>query len=372
MEVNEDNKQDDFFSLLEDDQKIEDPFAADEILFRDKQGNLKVLKKGEVLDYDQKKATKSVVGTPTPSIIEKQAVEPKVAVKVKPPSSPPIGKPLKLDQEIQNIVNKSGITFSDQATEKRFSNIITLRLKEVRDQIQTRETLSSSPLVGGMGYDSETVDRILALISQEMEELDGKLREETSNDSPFYDLKAEAREILKEPIEKPPTLVFKPKVSSQKPVTQKLEPEISQKEQELQDQPAPVISIPRPVVSTDTTKPKIEDVKFQPRLTGPIEEIRSMTLNDFRRLGSTPKQSIEKILEKISLLEEESFTKKTDAIKAWKENDVHRLYLKLGDQSMEERKPISEIIKERQQANQPTLTDEELEIIIELNQKLRF
>jgi len=39
---------------------------------------------------------------------------------------------------------------------------------------------------------------------------------------------------------------------------------------------------------------------------------------------------------------------------------------------MEERKPISEVIAGRVRANQPTLTEKELEAIIELNQKLRY
>jgi len=132
------------------------------------------------------------------------------------------------------------------------------------------------------------------------------------------------------------------------------------------------LSVSRPIIRPVSGKPKIEDVKFRPRLTGPIEEIRSMNLTDFRRLAPTPKEAIEKILAKIDILEEESFTRKIQAVQAWKESDVCRLYLELGDQSMEQKKPLAEVIAERQKNSQPTLTEEEFGAVMELNRRLRY
>jgi hypothetical protein len=119
-------------------------------------------------------------------------------------------------------------------------------------------------------------------------------------------------------------------------------------------------------------KPKIEDVRYQAKLTGPVEEIYTMTLTDFRRLAPTPALATEKILEKIELLEDESFTRRVEGIRAWKENEISRMYVALGHQSMEERKSIADIIAERQRGNQPTLTEAEVEAVIELNRKLRY
>ncbi len=374
------NKTDDFFSLLEKDQKIENPFTTDEILFRDEGGNLKVLKGGEVLDFDQKASghnTGFKKGNSQQPVLDKPAVAKAPVVTVKEEAKEkvtlPSGKRLNVDQEVEDIISKSGVNLTDEELKRRFKNTITLRLREVRDQIQTREMLLSSPLIGGMGFDSQTADRILAIINKEFERLDGRLREEVSSE-PFSDLRAEAKKLLEQPLTEAKAVRFE---SRQAPVEniseikiESAKPRIAPKPQAVS--PVQSVSFNRPVVSPPSAKPKIEDVKFRPRLTGPIEEIRSMTLVDFRRLAQTPEKIIEKILEKIELLEEESFTKKTEAIKAWKESEVYRLYLELGDQSMAERKPISEIIAQRQRLNQPTLTEEELEAIFELNQRLRY
>jgi len=396
MVAQDKSQTDDFFSLLEKDDKIENPFASDEILFRDEKGNIKVLKGGEVLDYEKKDESR-------PEIQVKD--EPKKEEKPKPglpeenkdvsltsslPSEEPVkkslqfqavsepqGKPLDVEKEVNSIIKESKLELLDEDQLRRFKNIIRSRLKGARDQVQTKQILISPSSVGGLGLTSETADRILAIIIKEAEGLDGRLRDEVSNKQ-FSDLQTEVESILKKPeefkdkeISQPPKLVFKAedqKISETQKPEKKIEP-VSKAPIEKPNEKPP---IDRPIINTDSSKPKIEDVKFQPKLTGPIEEIRTMSLVDFRRLGSTPEQITDKIMEKIDLLEEESFTKRLEAIKAWKESEVNNIYLELGEESMEEKKPIAEVIKDRQQLNKPTLSTEEVEAIMELNKKLRY
>ncbi|MFA6255473.1 MAG: hypothetical protein WC675_05650 [Patescibacteria group bacterium] len=374
------NQTDDFFNLIKEEQKVENPFANDEILFRDKSGQLKVLKGGVVLDFDKQK----VPQPPSSAQVSPQVAIPVKPVQVKtiePVEEELISKPLKLDEEVKRIIDKSGIQLETAEADQRFKNIITARLKDIRDQVQTRDMLLSSPLVGGMGFDSQKADSILAIINQEFDDLHSQLRQSVSNE-PFSDLKTEAKKLLEEPLVEPPEIVFQPAGAPEASASAQTQPKIAPVmetktevviKEPVEFEPVPErVSISRPLVSRDETKPKIEDVKFQPRLTGPVEEIRSMTLTDFRRLGTTPQEAIEKILAKIELLEEESFTRKVEAIRAWKENEIQQLYLELGDQSMEEKRPIAEIINRRAQENIPTLSQEEVESIIELNQRLRY
>ncbi|MFA6215870.1 MAG: hypothetical protein WC768_04860 [Patescibacteria group bacterium] len=369
------NKTDDFFSSISNDQKIENPFATDEIFFRDEKGDLKILKGGQVLDYDlPPKPAQPVVKPEIPAapvvvqklmpIAEKPQVKPAAPVSIKPI---PAGTPLNIDKEMEIIVKEAGINFSAADSERKFRNIVASRLKEVRDPVQLRDVLLSSTLVGGMGFDTQTADRVLAIVNREFQRLHGNLRDNISTE-PFSDLRQEADKILAEP-EIKPEVVFRAEaeeeqiIAKPEPVPVPPTPELAAEEP---------VNFSRPVASPPTGKPVIEDVRFKPKLVGPVEEIRSMTLTDFRRLAPTPEQAIEKVLQKINLLEEESFARKTQGIAAWKENEIYRLYLDLGDQSMAERKPIADIILERQQANAPALTEEELEAIMELNQKLRY
>ena len=392
----------DFFNLMEKEQQIADPFASDEILFRDTDGVLKVLKNGEVVPATDSAESSVPAPTATPSDISPQA-----------------------DAEIAKIIEESHIHFNDEDTERRFKTIVLSRLRGVRNAVQTQEAFIRAMADGGMGFDEATAQRMLAIVNKHHLIRDDGLHQQSAEKS-FADLQAEANALLKSnaaiardvakvagpsisAIPAPaaaPTVVkpsnyfdasparpltpvsrkLVPAAASPKPVpeavTQPASPE-RERGEPLPPKPAVVakktppaapvepVAMPRPMTSPDPYKPKVQDVKFEPKLTGPVEEIRSMTLTDFRRLASTPQDAIEKVLEKIQLLEEESFGQKVAAIRAWKENEVNRLYLVLGNQSMEQQQSLTDIIAQREAAGQPTLTSTELEAVFELNKKLR-
>ena len=123
--------------------------------------------------------------------------------------------------------------------------------------------------------------------------------------------------------------------------------------------------------SAPESKPVATEVRPSPKLTGPVEELRSLTVKDFRRLSREPSEATLKILDKLDLLEEQGFEVKTAGIKAWQDSEVNRLYLELLRQSLEGR-PISEVIAERESKNLPALAKPEFDAIMELNRKLRF
>lgn len=126
----------------------------------------------------------------------------------------------------------------------------------------------------------------------------------------------------------------------------------------------------------DVLPKKEEDLtppaKAPVNLTGPVEELSYMTLQNFRRLANSPAGQAEKILNKIFLLEKESVTKKAQGIEAWRSSDVYRLYLELGEESLKVAKDIATIIQDRLNNGQDTLSVEEFSAISDLNKNLRF
>jgi len=130
---------------------------------------------------------------------------------------------------------------------------------------------------------------------------------------------------------------------------------------------APKIAIPQ----TASGRSKMEDVAYKPRLVGPVEELREMSLVDFRRLSPQAKVTADKIYAKIELLAEESYEKKILGIKAWQESEVNKMYLGLLNESVDAAKPVQKMIEERQGASKPTLTYEEFKVVMELNRRLR-
>jgi hypothetical protein len=107
-------------------------------------------------------------------------------------------------------------------------------------------------------------------------------------------------------------------------------------------------------------------------ITGPVEEIKNLSLKDFRKLGTTPIESAGRIWDKINLLEDESLIKKDEGTRAWRQSEIYQLYLAIGGSSMAEKKPIDQIIANRKSAGQPFLMPEEFNAVADLNRRLTY
>lgn len=119
--------------------------------------------------------------------------------------------------------------------------------------------------------------------------------------------------------------------------------------------------------SVEVKKPEVKHV-----LSGPVQELQDMSLKNFKRLASTAEDRADKILEKINLLEQDSYTKKAQGIEAWRRSETYKIYLALGAESMIENKKIEEIAKEKQAKGEDFLEADEFSAISDLNKKLRF
>jgi len=107
-------------------------------------------------------------------------------------------------------------------------------------------------------------------------------------------------------------------------------------------------------------------------LSGPIEELKAMTLSNFRYLGDSAQERIEKILEKIKFLEKDGYTKKALGIDAWRQSKVYQMYLDLGADSMVQNKEVANLIDEHEKGGKETLSVAEFSGISDLNKQLRF
>ena len=137
---------------------------------------------------------------------------------------------------------------------------------------------------------------------------------------------------------------------------------------------APLPRTPSPALPSVPAagKPVVSDVKAAPaRLTGPVEELRSISVRDFRHLSKVPTEATLKIKDKIDLLEEQSFPQKTAGIVAWRESPTNKLYLDILRQSLEGI-PVADVIGKMELEGKETLTKAEFDAIMGLNRTLRF
>lgn len=335
-----------------------------------------------------------------------------------------------LEVKTEKVVKAAKINFGSESLLKRFRQIIKTYLKGIRDKIGTKETLLKSFDAGGLGFDDKSADELLKLADEANKNIltipakSAQIKKPQKSAIRDYDYNF-AKELknrdVKSILEKidisheiaPPHPVLAEKKTPEASVANPLKaveatakkPEDSEKKEQKKDKPLSILDRIRgksaaqksakdekpepflketasaanagsaivavPAQNTVSGKIKIEDIKIVPKAFGPVEELKYMDLINFRRLGNLPDVN-KKIIEKINLLEEDSYAKKIEGVKAWRSNPVNKIYLEMGQASIGEHKPISDIIKERSASGQEFLTEEEFTAVMDLNKQLRF
>ncbi|MBU1148688.1 hypothetical protein KKI23_01220 [Patescibacteria group bacterium] len=276
----------------------------------------------------------------------------------------------------KQLIADYNLTFAEEIFRKRLIAIVNSRLKDIRDYLQTKEMLTRDVKVGGMGFNPDLVDKILAKIEAAATELHGKplarvheaktpISQPTTPQPP----KPPIPEALTRPVAKPISEPSKTTIAeSPKPLPKKVI--VQPRAKTLAKQAPGMPYVIRP--SFEANKPRVEDIKQPTRVLSPIDEIRELSLLNFQRLADSSQGRIDKLTEKLDILQEDSYAKKAEGIKAWKQSPVYRLYIEIGQQSMVQGKAIEEIIRSRQQQNQPVITFDEFQLVADFNKSLRF
>lgn len=321
-----------------------------------------------------------------------------------------------IEAKADKIIEQAKINFGSESLLERFRQIIKTYLKGIRDRISVKQTLLKPFDSGGLSFDEESADKLLRLadeISQNfigvpdkalkaaetkktvIRDYDYDLSKELKNRdvksllekidisheiAPPHPIFAAASAIAVSPEENKPVSMLnrlKNKISlpdrlSEKKIEEKIKEPGKELKTKIQNVESAPVSNAIPVQKEKSGKIKMEDVKFIPKVFGPVEELKYMDLPSFRRLGKAPEDIVKKIIEKINLLEEDSYSKRLEGIKAWRANPVSKIYLDMGQASISGRKPISDIIKERLSGGQEYLSEEEFSVIMDLNKEFRF
>lgn len=309
---------------------------------------------------------------------------------------------------IERILQKANFSF-DANLANRLENILLLRLKNVRENLGTKMVLKRSIEEGGMGFNNEDVEKIMNLLSPELEKKEKfeenkkqevkkqtkelskkeKLREKeqkkqereerdklyerlTGKSSQEFDLKhsgQKKKKVIVKKLQPPPPMIVPAqsfeveKKMAASPIKGKASSTYKMAvKQEIQ----PIISD-----SLASQKPKIEDIKYVPKIIGPIDELREISIEDFRK-SKDPNIAISKIYDMLSLLERQSFTKMIEGIKAFKKSDVFKVYIEIGQEIVLKRATIEEVIALRQKEGKPVLNREEFKVIMEFNKKVKY
>ena len=316
-------------------------------------------------------------------------------------------KKYSLEKIVARILEKQQLNFN-QDSRDIFANILYDFFRNRKNSVLTREYLAKFNYAG-KSLDSQVVDVIMSVIKTIKTNIDaiGGLVVKSSD---IVVKKSEPSKITKSEVTVPTadiktdfSPIFAPVSSSVKPEAPKpvveektvasapvkpkpIVPTAPQKTEVVT--PIPVLTnrgdlpkVVRPIATP--SKPRIADVQAKPQpaqskpqpehvLIGPVDELATMTLANWRRLGKTAADRAQKIYEKIAVLEKDSVSKKAAGIGGWRQSPVYRQYLDLGAASLSQNKEIAKIAQEKLAQGQESLDEEEFNIIGDLNKLLRF
>lgn len=114
----------------------------------------------------------------------------------------------------------------------------------------------------------------------------------------------------------------------------------------------------------------VTDVKSYPKVVGPIEELRILTLKDFRRFDANPDKALVVIGQKLQLLKDDSYEDYIKGVGAWRQSPMYQSYIKLIEDGLHSGKQLSEVVAEARQRNLESLSWNEFIALRNFNSSL--
>lgn len=278
-------------------------------------------------------------------------------------------KKYSISKIVDRLIEKQGLHF-DSVNKQKFASLLFDFFRGRKKSFVVRETLATQILSDNKPVDNILVDSIVSVVKGIKNKIDtvGGLVVDTEISEP----EPEPAKPMPQPIPAPRIEpVATPKLEAKiEPVT------IAVPVKSVSAIPKSLPKVIRPQ-SPVLPKKQVADVKYDKpsahaSLMGPIQELQVLTLKNFRYLANDAQGRINKIYEKIHILEKQSFTKKAEGIKAWRACPVYHLYLSLGADSMSQGQDIAKTIDQYTKENKETLTLEEFSAISDLNKMIRF
>ncbi len=117
---------------------------------------------------------------------------------------------------------------------------------------------------------------------------------------------------------------------------------------------------------------KVADVKKVSKLIGPIEELGTMGVAEFRRLSSDPKEATNKMINTLELLEETDYEDRVRGIQAWRKSPLNNLYIALVQEALTKGMTVADAATQRRNTGEESLSAAEIEAIVTFNNKISF
>ena len=290
---------------------------------------------------------------------------------------------------VKEICENPAFAFQDALLQERCLKLIESRVRDVRSPEQTRAQLEKSVEKGGLSVSGRRLSDMLALIEGRVAAYHGNLnqaekqkridqraalpnkvdlakKEETLLTKKYIQLTGKVPDAHVAPAAPNLSRTSVAISAHHEQIAREGKIDTTKVKEAIQGAQQSAVA-PRPRVT-----PSMQEVTFDKRLSGPIDELRSLTLVDFRRLSKDVMQAATKVKDKVDLLEEQGYDKKVEAIGAWRDCALNQMYVGLTREAILTGTSVAELLSRKRVAGEETLSDEELKAVMKLNEELRF
>ncbi len=285
-----------------------------------------------------------VAHKPLTSADARSPLEEKIAIK----SDAPLTS-TKRESQVEEVVRRLGFGVAPDLL-GRLKSLVLARLKDIKSDEEIRDVLVRSVASGGLGLAQTQIEKIISTVG-EVHAKNNLNSKNDHKDAPSLKGKI-GMAVMVEPPELPaiavdvrpkayneigktyqaPAPTPKPDLVPQNDLVSKLVKESMANE--------PIFKIS----SKSAPKSFVPDISAPDTEMGPVEEIRSINLNDFRKLSSNSEEAAKRLQQKISNLQEESFIWYLDAISAYHNSPLYLEYIQSICQSLAERKSLANVL----------------------------
>src|SRR3989338_6964624 len=274
----------------------------------------------------------------------------------------------RIDKTADEVINRSLVKMPDENSKKRLKSYLTAYFRGIRDTLQTKESLAKPFVNGGMEFDAMSIEKIMALAKDEFRKIHS-VSAERKNESGIMNQESSGVEEKKmESVEKKEEASIKNPAEGDN--NQERQPPPQTTNYQLPTTSQTNIRRERPQV-IDTDKPKIAEVRLPSKLTGPLEEIEQISLRDLRRFAQNHQGFADRTMERVKILENESFEKRMMGIAAWRKSMLYQQYLNVIQNSLERNISIPEMTGAVIEAESQNMSLREWQTVNRLNRELR-
>ncbi len=278
-----------------------------------------------------------------------------------------------LEAAVEETVQKLSVTGLDDYLLKRLRNIVSTRLRDVRNALQVKEVLVRDSKIGGLDRHPEEADAMVSVIEAAYQAHRAELMAaEQQRIEGMKRAQDQKRDIRRKQESEAHADWYRQKVQETNPWAAALNAQSVNASPTTQPtQPSTSWPTAMPAVPTDpNARPVIDSIRPPNRLMSLGSELAGTTLAEFRRMARTPEEATERVWQKFETLKQESYERWQEGTQAWRQSPLQQQYLQLVAQSFTSGRPVAEIARElhEQDPNQPTA--EEIGAILLINNRL--